>query len=74
MKQVHDLRRLASFDIRCSPESLRRDSPPPAETGEYATFLHGTTEPMLEKPFNLEVLQREVVQRVARVLLNEQAT
>ncbi len=37
-----------------------------AATGEYATFLRGTTEPMLEKPFNLEV-----VRHMVRVLLNE---
>jgi len=36
------------------------------EGGEYATFLLGTTEPMLEKPFDLDV-----VRRVVRVLLNE---
>lgn len=37
-----------------------------AATGEYATFLRGTTEPMLEKPFNLDV-----VRHMVRVLLNE---
>jgi CheY-like chemotaxis protein len=36
------------------------------EGGEYATFLLGTTEPILEKPFDLDV-----VRRVVRVLLNE---
>ena len=35
--------------------------------GEYAAFLHGTTEPMLEKPFGLNV-----VRLVVSVLLNEQ--
>jgi CheY-like chemotaxis protein len=35
--------------------------------GEYAAFLQGTTEPMLEKPFNLDV-----VRQVVRVLLKEQ--
>ena len=35
--------------------------------GEYAAFLQGTTEPMLEKPFSLDV-----VRRVVSVLLNEQ--
>lgn len=34
--------------------------------GTYAAFLRGTTEPMLEKPFSLDV-----VRHVARVLLNE---
>lgn len=37
-----------------------------AATGEYATFLRGTTEPMLEKPFSLDVIRQMV-----RVLLNE---
>jgi CheY-like chemotaxis protein len=37
-----------------------------AATGEYATFLRGTTEPMLEKPFSLDV-----VRHMVRVLLNE---
>lgn len=36
-------------------------------SGEFAAFLQGTTEPMLEKPFNLDV-----VRQVVRVLLNEQ--
>ena len=36
------------------------------EGGEYSAFLQGTTEPMLEKPFNLDV-----VRRVVSVLLNE---
>ena len=35
-------------------------------TGEYAPFLRGTTEPMLEKPFSLDV-----VRHMVRVLLNE---
>lgn len=35
--------------------------------GEYAAFLQGTTEPLLEKPFNLDV-----VRRVVSVLLHEQ--
>jgi CheY-like chemotaxis protein len=34
--------------------------------GDYADFLRGTTEPMLEKPFSLDV-----VRRVVSVLLNE---
>jgi CheY-like chemotaxis protein len=34
--------------------------------GEYTAFLQGTTEPMLEKPFKLDV-----VRQVVRVLLNE---
>lgn len=34
--------------------------------GEYADFLKGTTEPMLEKPFSLAV-----VRQVVSVLLNE---
>lgn len=34
--------------------------------GDYAEFLRGTTEPMLEKPFSLDV-----VRRVVSVLLNE---
>jgi CheY-like chemotaxis protein len=37
-----------------------------AATGEYATFLRGTTEPMLEKPFNLDV-----VRHLVSVLLSE---
>jgi CheY-like chemotaxis protein len=37
-----------------------------AATGEYATFLRGTTEPMLEKPFSLDV-----VRHMVRVLLND---
>ena len=37
-----------------------------AATGEYATFLRGTTEPVLEKPFSLDV-----VRQMVRVLLNE---
>ena len=35
-------------------------------SGEYAPFLRGTTEPMLEKPFSLDV-----VRHMVRVLLNE---
>ncbi len=35
--------------------------------GEYAAFLRGTTEPLLEKPFSLDV-----VRHVVSVLLNEQ--
>jgi CheY-like chemotaxis protein len=31
-----------------------------AATGEYATFLRGTTEPMLEKPFSLDVVRHMV--------------
>jgi len=34
--------------------------------GDYAAFLRGTTEPMLEKPFSLDV-----VRRVVSVLLRE---
>jgi CheY-like chemotaxis protein len=34
--------------------------------GDYAAFLQGTTEPMLEKPFNLDV-----VRHLVNVLLNE---
>lgn len=34
--------------------------------GEYAAFLQGTTEPMLEKPFSLDV-----VRHLVNVLLNE---
>ena len=37
-----------------------------AATGEYDTFLRGTTEPVLEKPFSLDV-----VRQMVRVLLNE---
>ena len=55
--------------LRATPQT-----PPPrvifmtgnAATGEYATFLRGTTEPMLEKPFSLDV-----VRHMVRVLLNE---
>jgi len=35
--------------------------------GEFSAFLQGTTEPMLEKPFNLDV-----VRHLVSVLLNEQ--
>ena len=38
-----------------------------AGSGKYATFLRGTTEPMLEKPFNLDT-----VRHVVNVLLREQ--
>jgi two-component system, chemotaxis family, chemotaxis protein CheY len=38
-----------------------------AGSGKYATFLRGTTEPMLEKPFNLDT-----VRHVVNVLLGEQ--
>jgi two-component system capsular synthesis sensor histidine kinase RcsC len=34
--------------------------------GEYAAFLRGTTEPMLEKPFSLDV-----VRHMVRVLLSQ---
>jgi CheY-like chemotaxis protein len=56
-------------------EALRatRQTPPPRvifmtgnPTGEYAAFLRETTEPMLEKPFSLDV-----VRHMVRVLLNE---
>lgn len=55
--------------LRATPQT-----PPPrvifmtgnAATGEYGTFLRGTTEPVLEKPFSLDV-----VRQMVRVLLNE---
>ena len=36
-------------------------------TADYATFLRGTTEPILEKPFHIDV-----VRNLVSVLLNEQ--
>lgn len=36
-------------------------------TADYATFLQGTTEPILEKPFHIDV-----VRNLVSVLLNEQ--
>lgn len=40
-----------------------------AGIGEYATFLRGTIEPILEKPFNIDI-----VRHMVNVLLNEQGT